>query len=204
MTRFLIPFAISLAMMINPAFANDYFISDDLFTYMHTGPGSNYRIIGSVDAGTKITITNTNKDSGYSQIRDNKNRTGWVESKYVTTTQGLKTRLPALEAELKKVKSALMNEQKLAELKNNDLIESLKERTTQVTELEQHTSDLNQKLNDAHSEIRTLSALIDTQKDDVLIRYFSYGGLVAGIGLLFGLILPHILPRRKKSNSGWA
>ncbi len=204
MTRFLIPFAISLAMMINPAFANDYFISDDLFTYMHTGPGSNYRIIGSVDAGTKITITNTNKASGYSQIRDNKNRTGWVESKYVTTTQGLKARLPVLEAELKKVKLALMNEQKIAELKNNDLLESLKQRTTQVTELEQHTSDLNQKLNDAQSEIRTLSARIDTQKDDLLMRYFSYGGLVAGIGLLLGLILPHILPRRKKSGSGWA
>jgi SH3 domain protein len=31
-----------------------------------------------------------------------------------------------------------------------------------------------------------------------------YGGGVAGAGLLFGLILPHIIPRRKKSPNGWA
>ncbi|POF59589.1 arylsulfatase, partial [Vibrio vulnificus] len=44
----------------------------------------------------------------------------------------------------------------------------------------------------------------DTQKDDLLLKYFMYGGGVAGIGLLFGLILPYMIPRRKKSNSGWA
>ena len=99
-------------MMISPAFANNYFISEDLFTYMHTGPGSNYRIIGSVDAGTKITVKNTNRDSGYTQIRDDKNRVGWVESKYVTRKEGLKTRVPALEAELKRLRSALLDERK--------------------------------------------------------------------------------------------
>ena len=112
MTRFLFPFAIFLTMMISPAFANNYFISEDLFTYMHTGPGSNYRIIGSVDAGTKITVKNTNRDSGYTQIRDDKNRVGWVESKYVTRKEGLKTRVPALEAELKRLRSALLDERK--------------------------------------------------------------------------------------------
>lgn len=36
------------------------------------------------------------------------------------------------------------------------------------------------------------------------MRYFMYGGGVAGLGLLFGLVLPHLIPRRKKNNGGWA
>ena len=52
--------------------------------------------------------------------------------------------------------------------------------------------------------MRNLRAKLDTQKDDLLLKYFMYGGGVAGIGLLFGLILPHIIPRKKRSPSGWA
>lgn len=202
MTRFLTPLALVLIMLTPLSFAKDNFISEDLFTYMHTGPGSNFRIIGSVDAGTKINVLNSN--SGYSQIVDDRSRKGWVESKYITNKPGLKTRLPAIEAELADVKSRLLNAKNTATENNKDLIESLEQRTTQVTELEEHTSNLNQKLIDAQSEIRELSARIDTQKDDLLMRYFTYGGIVAGIGLLFGLILPHVLPRRKKNNNGWA
>ncbi len=30
-----------------------------------------------------------------------------------------------------------------------------------------------------------------------------YGGGVAGAGLILGLILPHIIPRRRKRNDRW-
>jgi SH3 domain protein len=30
------------------------YISDDLFTFLHAGPGRNYRILGSVLAGSKV------------------------------------------------------------------------------------------------------------------------------------------------------
>ncbi|MDF4341173.1 arylsulfatase, partial [Vibrio parahaemolyticus] len=49
-----------------------------------------------------------------------------------------------------------------------------------------------------------LRAKLDTQKDDMLLKYFTYGGGVAGLGLLFGLILPHVMPPRKRSPGGWA
>ncbi|MGZ7285625.1 TIGR04211 family SH3 domain-containing protein, partial [Streptococcus pyogenes] len=69
---------------------------------------------------------------------------------------------------------------------------------------EAHSSDLNKKLIEAQSEIRALRAKIDTQKDDLLMRWFTYGGMVAGGGLLFGLVLPHLIPRKKRRRDGWA
>ena len=65
------------------------YISDELFIYMHTGPGKKYRISGTIIAGSKVQITGS-IDGGYSEIIDNKDRTTWVESKYVTTQPGLR------------------------------------------------------------------------------------------------------------------
>ncbi len=196
--------AVILMLVVPAAHAQDNYISDELFTYMHSGPGTQFRIIGSIDAGTKVTVVDRNRNAGYTQVLDERGRKGWVESKYVSNQPGLKTRMPALEKELTQVKSALANAQGDSEAKTKGLIESLEQRNAQLKELETHTSELNQKLIDAQSEIRELRARIDTQKDDLLMRWFTYGAMVAGAGLLFGLILPHLIPLRKKRNNGWA
>nr|WP_254877621.1 TIGR04211 family SH3 domain-containing protein [Salinivibrio sp. EAGSL] len=180
------------------------YISDELFTYMHSGPGTQYRIIGSVDAGDKITVLKRDQNAGYSQIVDSRGRKGWVKSDFVTTQPGLKERVPALEAELKKVKTALSSAQDDAKAQQKGLVESLKKRNAQIEKLETHSSELNKKLIDAQNEIRALRAKIDTQKDDLLMRWFTYGGMVAGGGLLFGLVLPHLIPRKKRRRDGWA
>ena len=36
------------------------YIRDDLFVFLHTGAGRNYRILGSVAAGTPITVLDRN------------------------------------------------------------------------------------------------------------------------------------------------
>ena len=36
---------------------------------------------------------------------------------------------------------------------------------------------------------------------EIAIQWFIYGGSVLGVGLLIGLVLPHILPRRKRRDS---
>ena len=48
-------------------YARDSYISDKLFTYVHSGPSNDYRIIGSVDAGEPIRVLSRNKASGFTQ-----------------------------------------------------------------------------------------------------------------------------------------
>ncbi|QIR06968.1 TIGR04211 family SH3 domain-containing protein [Salinivibrio costicola] len=193
-----------LIVLVAPRAMAENYISDELFTYMHSGPGTQYRIIGSVDAGDKITVLSRDRDAGYTQVVDSRGRKGWVKSDYVTTQPGLKERLPVLEAELKRVKSALASAQDDAKAQQKGLVESLAKRNEQISKLEAHSSELNKKLIEAQSEIRALRAKIDTQKDDLLMRWFTYGGMVAGGGLLFGLVLPHLIPRKKRRRDGWA
>ncbi len=186
------------------AFAQDRFIADKLFTYMHSGPNNTYRIIGSVDAGTKVQLLQANAQTGYSEVVDSRGRKGWVQSKFISRTESIATRLPKVEKELAEVKKQLANARSSADTEKAGLISSLDARNGQIAELETNYSEISDQLTSAQTEIRQLRAKLDTQKEDLLLKYFMYGGGVAGIGLLFGLILPHIIPRRKKSPSGWA
>lgn len=192
-----------LAMFAAPIFAQQYYIADKLFTYMHSGPTNQYRIIGSIDAGDKITLLSVNKETGFSQVVDEKGRKGWVQTKFVTRTESMAVRLPRLEKELTEVKEKLANAESKANNDKKGLVESLEMRNKQFTELEQNYTDINDQLTTSQSEIRELRAKLDTQKEDLLMKYFTYGGGVVLAGIIFGLILPHLIPKRKKSNNDW-
>ncbi len=194
-----------VSMLAMPAaFAQDRYIADKLFTYMHSGPSNKYRIIGSVDAGEKINLLESNKETGFSHIVDAKGRQGWVQTEFVTRQESMAIRLPRLEKELADVKTKLANARSNADNEKAGMAESLEMRNKQISELEQNYSEISNQLTDSQEEVRKLRAKLDTQKDDLLLKYFMYGGGVAGGGLLFGLILPSIMPRRKRKNSGWA
>ncbi|EEY37672.1 arylsulfatase [Vibrio mimicus MB451] len=191
-------------MLAAPTFAQDRYIADKLFTYMHSGPSNQYRILGSIDAGEKVKLLDVNKDSGYSQVADERGRTGWVESRFITREVSNALRLPALEKELAEVKKQLANARQNADSEKAGLAESLELRNQQIADLERNYGDISKQLTDSQTEIRELRAKLDTQKEDLLLKYFTYGGGVAGIGLLLGLVLPHIVPRRKRHPAGWA
>jgi len=200
----LICMVLASMLVVPAALAQNRYIADKLFTYMHSGPSTQYRIIGSVDAGEKVTLVSTSKEAGFTQIVDERGRKGWVDSKFVTSQESMAVRLPKLEAELSDVKDKLANAQKNADSAKAGLVDSLDIRNKQIAELEQNYSDISQQLTESQTEVRELRARLDTQKEDLLLKYFMYGGGVAGAGLLFGLILPHIMPRRKRSPAGWA
>ncbi|MGD8115903.1 MULTISPECIES: TIGR04211 family SH3 domain-containing protein [unclassified Vibrio] len=200
----LVCFVLASMLAVPAAFAQDRYISDKLFTYMHSGPSNQFRIIGSIDAGEKVKLLSTNKDSGYTEVQDSKGRRGWIESRFVTNQESMALRLPKLEDELKDVKEKLANARSNADQEKAGLVDSLETRNRQISELELGYNEMSQQLSASQEEVRKLRAKLDTQKDDLLLKYFMYGGGVAGIGLLLGLILPHIIPRRKRSPSGWA
>ncbi|USD64912.1 TIGR04211 family SH3 domain-containing protein [Vibrio sp. SCSIO 43136] len=186
------------------SYAQERYISDNLFTYMHAGPSNKFRILGSVNAGEKVNLVDANKESGYSQVIDSKGRKGWVQTKFVSATPSIAIRLPALEKELSEVKEKLANANQNANREKEGLVASLEARNEQIKELENNHSEMNAQLIASQEEVRELRAKLDTQKEDLLLKYFMYGGGVAGFGLLLGLLLPHLMPRKRKSPAGWA
>ena len=82
-----------------PSTLTDGYISDELFIYMHSGAGNNYRIVGSINAGTQVKLTGEQRN-GYTEIIDDKERTAWVEDKFVSEKPGLRFVVAELNGQL--------------------------------------------------------------------------------------------------------
>lgn len=71
---------ISLTLFAFSVAANVYaeekrYISDDLSTWARSGPGNDYRLVGTLNAGEEVALLQTNDSTRYAQIRDSQGRT---------------------------------------------------------------------------------------------------------------------------------
>ena len=167
------------------------YIADDLFIYMHTGPGNNYRMQGTINAGEKVVITGDKKND-YSQIIDTRGRSTWVESKYISTTPGLKIVITELN-------------EKLANFKKSDhnLSTELTHANDEIAQLNEKNKQLKSELSSLNKNLVSTTSKLSTQDLEIKKEYFFNGAIVLIIGLLFGLVLPRFLIRKKASMDNW-
>ncbi len=83
------------------------YVSDELNTWVRSGPGDNYRLVGTVNAGEEVTLLQS--DANYGQIKDSSGRTAWIPLKELNTTPSLRTRVPDLENQVKTLTDKLNN-----------------------------------------------------------------------------------------------
>lgn len=167
------------------------YISDDLFIYMHTGPGNNYRILGSINAGDEVALADETAN-GYTKIIDNKDRVTWVESKYVSTTPGLRAVIAELNSKLASNEdSSLQISSDLTNANNN------------ITQLTDQNSQLTSEIASLKKQLAQTESQLSNQDLDLKKEYFFNGAIVLGIGLILGLVLPRISTRKKGSMESW-
>lgn len=183
--------AFSLQDTANLEASSSHYIKDDLFVFIHAGPGRNYRILGSINAGTPISVLETDSDAEFTQINDNEGRTGWVESRFVSNTISQAELLPQLRTQLEDSQSNLQAVQS----ENARLRQQLNDARQQVSQLT--TSNEEQS-----AELVRLNAKVESANKDELVTWFTRGGMVAGAGILLGVLLTY-LPKRKRRNSEW-
>lgn len=189
------------------------YISDDVSIFMHSGPGTQYRIIGTVKAGEAVTYLQTNAASNYTQITTSKGKTAWIDGKSLSRQVSLKVRTPKIQAELAKTKEALAkinskNSAALAELTdaNRDELAAkeadIATQTNKIASLTAENTALTAEAVRLREENEQLSTRLDTKEEDEQHRFIMLGALILAAGLLAGLIIPSINFRKKKNN-GW-
>ncbi|GGW79961.1 TIGR04211 family SH3 domain-containing protein [Alteromonas halophila] len=167
----------------------DHYIRDDLFVFMHTGPSREYRILGSINAGTAIEVLE--RDGEFTQITDEDERTGWVESRYVSDTLPVAKQLPRLSQQLADSQSALAE----AESESARLRQQLNDSRQQIAELSTAVEEKDRK-------VSKLTTQVERADQDELVTWFTRGGMVAGAGILLGIIIAY-LPKKRKRDNQW-
>ncbi|BFT29089.1 TIGR04211 family SH3 domain-containing protein [Alteromonas sp. D210916BOD_24] len=170
---------------------SSHYIRDDLFVFMHTGPGRDYRILGSVNAGTPITVLEKNNEAKFTQITDDEGRTGWIESRYVSDALPQAQRLPIISEQLADAERSLQ----AAQSDNEQLRLALEE-------AQQHAASLSSTVKEQAAEIQRIDAKIEGAEKEELMTWFTRGGMVAGAGILLGVLLTY-LPKRKRRGDQW-
>jgi multidrug efflux pump subunit AcrB len=114
-----------------------------------------------------------------------------VEEKGVTTEMSQAEKLPMLSEQLAQSQTSLQTTQR----ENANLRQQLNDARQQITQL---TTDTEQQSND----IKRLSAQVESADKDELVTWFTRGGIVAGAGILLGVLLTY-MPKKRNRSKEW-
>lgn len=182
--------------------AQTQYISENLNTYMRKGAGDNFKISGAIQAGEKVTILD--KRERYSLIKDSRNREGWVLNSDLSDTASPKELIPQLNQQVQDLTNRLSKIDTEWQQRTAEMQRRTQDAVQKSSDLVEENAQLKRELETLKNKNRDLETMHDSEKREIVIQWFIYGGAVLGAGLLLGLLVPFLIPRRKRNSGGWA
>lgn len=167
------------------------FIVDTLSTALRSGPGNEYRTISSIRSGEAVSVIGDNPANGFLKIRDIQGNEGWLAGDYVTFTASPKANLEALKQQLSQ-----------QEMMVAQFDQERQQLQAAVTKAETERDEAVKTAELAKKTAEQLTARLAEENPELLNNKMVIGGGILGAGLLLGLILPAIMPRRRR-NDRW-
>lgn len=167
------------------------YIVDSLSTALRSGPGIEYRTVASIRSGEAVTVIGDNPANGFLKIRDVQGNEGWIAGDYVTFTASPKANLEALKQQL--------SQQEMIAAQFDQERQQLQ---AAVTKAETERDEAVKTAELAKKTAEQLTARLAEENPELLNNKMVIGGGILGAGLLLGLILPAIMPRRRR-NDRW-
>lgn len=200
------------------AFAEIRYVSDVLQIQLRSGPGTQYRIIKSLQTGTSLTVDNASQENGYVQVTVD-GKTGWVATQYLMKEPSARIQLEKIQQELTKIKAnASPTQQRLLELEsqNSQLkteLETTQATLTAVTQELTHIKDISSKaveLDQSNNKLRLENTKLINEMDILRIEntrlmeqdnrdFILYGAFAVLLGVIITLIVPHLTAKKKHS-----
>lgn len=176
------------------------YVSDELNTRVRSGPGDNYRLVGTVNAGEEVTLLQTDANTNYAQVKDSTGRTASIPLKELNSTPSLRTRVPDLENQVKILTDKLNNIDTTWNQRTADMQQKVAQSDSVIDGLKQENQKLKNELIVAQKKVSAANLQLDDKQRTIIMQWFMYGGGVLGLGLLLGLVLPHMIPSRKRKD----
>ena len=180
--------------------AVDKYVTENVDIYLRRGPGSQYAYSNAVKAGQKVIELEKSADGKYTRIQLPSGNSAWIESNKLKDQPSFKELVPSLEAQLAEYKDKVDNAEKSQQNAIRDYAEKLQKAEQSIESLQAKNNELEQLNKQQEIKLESMLNQVDDKRRDLIVTWFTYGGLVAGGGLLLGLILPAIIPSRRKKD----
>lgn len=201
--------------------AKTVYVTDQLTLPLRSHETEKSKSLKGLPTGTPLTVISENKKTGYYHVRLQNGMEGFIGIRSTmneppnrvqldTATKirdSLQAENESLKAELVDLKKTLTPgtplEQSLAAERDQlerELTE-LKNTAADAIQIKAERDDLQERVVNLERDLEQYKINNKALKDNIKLDWFLYGGSVAFIGILFGLILPKIRWRRR--NSSW-
>ena len=208
-----------LLILTGNATAETRYVSDTLEITMRSGKGTSFGITRMLRSGTPVEVLGVDKKSGYTQVRTNSGKEGWVLSRFLMKGQAARDRLATaeknlaeLELENRKLTTAMatLNEEKgtlestLQKLEgesrgiSQELAEIRRTASSALT-IDSENKNMKGRMVSLERQLQTVQQENETLKDRTARDWFMVGAAVVLLGIIVGLIIPKIRFRKKSS-----
>ncbi len=198
------------------------YVNDHLLITLRSGPGSQFKIEKNLGSGTRVTILDESEDGHFSRVRTDKGLEGWVLNQYLVNKPVARQLLGQVQRELATLKKEHQTlQQRYSEISkegenvtkeraelsrqvealNIELV-SLKKVAARPLQLESENSRLTDEMIELKNRLRTTEEKNEALEDSESRQWFAIGAVVLFFGIILGLILPKLKPRRSDSWGG--
>ncbi|HEH9410551.1 TIGR04211 family SH3 domain-containing protein [Aeromonas salmonicida] len=193
---------IFICLCAQQALADTRYVSDNIFTFIHNGPGTQFRILGSVKAGEPLEVKAVNNEAGFTQVVDGRGREGWIKNAELQGEISLRERLPQVQQELEDLKARLQNLNGDNEKRFTEKDGKIAEQSKEIDSLMAQLASQSEEMGNLKEQNEALTRSYDNQEHDMQMDWFIRGGAMVGGGILLGILLP-MLPRRRSRGERW-
>jgi SH3 domain protein len=201
------------------ALAETRYVSDSLEITMRSGKSTSHGIIRMLRSGTRLTVLETDNDSGYSHVRTRDGKTGWVLSRFLMKGQAardklataekklaelelenrkLETTLGAIKGKMTSIEKERINLDGANRAVSQELAE-IKRTASSALAIDSENKDLKSRVVALERNLQTLQQENEGLKDRTARDWFMVGAGVVLLGIIVGLIIPRIRWRKKSS-----
>ena len=208
-----------LFIFVGNAAAETRYVSDMMEVTMRSGKGTGYGITRMLRSGTAVQVLEIDKETGYSKVRTDSGREGWVLSRFLMNEQAARERLTASEKNLTKLEldnrkltttiAAITDEKKLLMKNLGDLeaetrsvsqeLAEIKRTASSALAIDSQNKDLKSRLVLLERQLQTIRKENEGLKESTARDWFMIGAAVLLLGIIIGLIIPKIRFRKKSS-----
>lgn len=211
-----------LLLSFSQLLAASRYVTDQFKITLRTGESATHKILRMLPSGYKLELISSNSDTGYSHVRTEDGATGYVLTRQLLDIPVARDRLASAESRL----NELLQEPgklsaKLATVQNkletlqtsHDAISQEKEKLDKELETIRRTASDAIRISNERNELRKLVAQLTHQVAELKQenrelsnnsnqKWFMIGAGIIILGIVIGLILPHLRFQRRKNSWG--
>lgn len=207
--------------MAGIALGETQYVTDRFKITMRSGASTGHKIVRMLPSGTRVEVLEHERESGYSHVRAD-DQEGYVLTRQLITEPSARDQVKALTERLRELQEApgklssklatLEREHKALQGAHAEL-QQIKQQVEQELESIRRTASDAVRINSERNELRKTVAELTREREELkqqnrdlgnqtAQRWFLIGAGIIILGIVIGLLLPHLRFQRRKSSWG--